>query len=280
VNVNQIDKAERFYELHHQSRAFDIANPWDIGSTRILDGLGFQALATTSAGYAMSEGRLDGTFTREETLKYAGDIVAATNLPVSADLENGFGDSPETVAQTIRMAAQVGLVGGSIDDATGRGESPIYETSLAVERIVAAVEAARNLPFKFTLVARAENYLYGRADFDDTLDRLLHYEASGADVLYAPGLDDLKLIQSVCSSIERPLNVVAGLGKNVHSVEEYSNAGVRRISLGSTLSRVAYGSLVRAAREIIDEGSFAGAVNLGIAKDELKSFLEKSVSDR
>ena len=144
MNVIQIDKAERFGERHHRSKAFVIANPWDIGSTRILDGMGFQALATTSAGYAMSKGRLDGTFTREETLKYAGDIVAATELPVSADLENGFGASPETVAQTIQMAADIGLVGGSIDDATGRAEAPIYETSLAVERMAAAVEAARN----------------------------------------------------------------------------------------------------------------------------------------
>ena len=270
MSVNQFDKAERFHQLHHRSKAFVIANPWDIGSTRILEGLGFTALATTSAGYAISQGRRDGTFTREETLSHAREIASATELPVSADLENGFGDAPETVAETIAMAAEAGLVGASIDDATGRRDSPIYETSLAVERINAAVEAARKLPFQFTLVARAENYLYHRPNFDDTLERLHHYQAGGADVLYAPGLGDLKLIRAVCSSLERPVNVVAGLGGVAHSVEEYSSYGVRRISLGSTLSRVAYGSMARAAGEIINQGSFIKAMNLAASKDELK----------
>jgi 2-methylisocitrate lyase-like PEP mutase family enzyme len=280
MEQTQFNKAERFRALHNQSKAFVIANPWDIGSARILEGLGFNALATTSAGYAMSKGQFDGTFSRQETLNHVSQIVQTTTLPVSADLENGFGDSPETVSETIRMAAKIGLVGASIDDAKGNRQSPVYETSAAVERIIAAVEAARSLPFHFTLVARAENYLHGRPDFNDTLDRLHQYEACGADVLYAPGLNDLKLLQKVCSSLRRPVNVVAGLGKITHSVKEYSDIGVRRISLGSTLSRVAYGSMFRAAREIIDQGSFTQAMKLAASKDELKSFLQKSRTNR
>lgn len=271
--ISQFEKAERFCALHRQSKAFVIANPWDVGSARILEGLGFQALATTSAGYALSRGQHDGSFTREENLAHAREIVGATALPVSADLENGFGDTPEAVAETIRLAGETGLVGASIDDATGLKDAPIYEVNLAVERMVAAVEAAQALPFDFTLVARAENYLYGRPDFADTLGRLQRFEAAGADVLYAPGLNDLDSIRTVCSTLSRPVNVVAGLGGAQHTVREYSDAGVRRISLGSTLSRVAFGALIHAAREIIDDGSFTAAMNLAATKDQLKPYL-------
>jgi 2-methylisocitrate lyase-like PEP mutase family enzyme len=270
VAATQAEKAQRFSELHKEQETFVIANPWDVGSARILWGLGFQALATTSAGFALSQGRQDGSFNREETLAHAHTIVCATPLPVSADLENGFGKSPEAVAETIRLAAEAGLVGASIDDASGLKDTPLYDIGLAVERIAAAVETARALPFDFTLVARAENYLNGRPDLADTLDRLRRFGAAGADVLYAPGLNDLADIRTVCSSLSHPVNVVVGLGATRHSVDEYSAAGVRRISLGSTLSRVAFGALLRAAREIIDEGSFATAFDLAVPKDQLK----------
>lgn len=266
----QAEKAQCFSALHQGPNAFVIANPWDVGSARILQGIGFQALATTSAGFALSLGRQDGTFSCDETLAHAHQIVCATPLPVSADLENGFGKSPETVAETIRLAAGVGLVGASIDDASGLKDSPIYDIGLAVERIAAAVETARGLPFDFTLVARAENYLKGRPDLADTLDRLQQFEAAGADVLYAPNLNDLADIRTVCSSLSHPVNVVVGLGSARYTVDEYSAAGVRRISLGSTLSRAAYGVLFRAAREIIDDGSFVTALDLAVPKEQIK----------
>jgi 2-methylisocitrate lyase-like PEP mutase family enzyme len=264
----QIKKAQSFSALHRGASAFVIANPWDVGSAQILQRLGFQALATTSAGFAMSLGRKDGTFSRNETLAHAHQIVNATSLPVSADLENGFGKSPEHVAETIRLAAQAGLVGGSIDDASGFKQDPVYDVGLAVERITAAVETARSLPFEFTLVARAENYLQGRLDLKDTLDRLQRFEAAGADVLYAPGLKNIVEIRSVCSSLSRPVNVVVGLGDSQCRVCDYTAAGVRRISLGSILSRVAYGALFKAARQIVEDGDFTTALNLALPKDQ------------
>jgi 2-methylisocitrate lyase-like PEP mutase family enzyme len=270
VATTQAEKARFFSELHKGPSAFVIANPWDAGSARILQGVGFRALATTSAGYALSLGRQDGSFSRDETLAHARAIVCATPLPVSADLENGFGRSPEAVEETIRLAAKAGLVGASIDDASGLKETPIFDVGLAVERIAAAVETARALSFDFTLVARAENYLNGRPDLHDTLDRLQRFETAGADVLYAPGLNDIADIRTICSSLSHPVNVVVGLGSARHSVDEYTAAGVRRISLGSTLSRVAYGALFRAAREIVDDGSFATALELAVPKDQLK----------
>jgi 2-methylisocitrate lyase-like PEP mutase family enzyme len=266
----QAEKAGAFSQLHKGPSAFVIANPWDIGSTRILQGIGFKALATTSAGYALSLGRQDGSFSREETLAHVRQIVDATSLPVSADLENGFGESPETVAETIRLAAESGLVGASIDDASGQKGTPIFDVGLATERIAAAAETSRALPFDFTLVARAENFLNGRPDLHDTLDRLQRFETAGADVLYAPGLNDIADIRVVCSSLSSPVNVVVGLGRTQYSVGDYEAAGVRRISLGSTLSRVAYGALFRAAREIIDDGSFATALDLAVPKEQLK----------
>lgn len=266
----QNKKARSFAALHRGVSAFVIANPWDVGSAQILKQLGFQALATTSAGFAMSLGRKDGTFSRKETFAHARQIVKATSLPVSADLENGFGNRPEDVAETIRRAAQAGLVGGSIDDASGSKEAPIYDIGLAVERITAAVETARSLPFDFTLVARAENYLQGRLNLSDTLERLQRFEAAGADVLYAPGLKDIVEIRSVCANLSRPVNVVVGLGDSQSSVSDYTKAGVRRISLGSTLSRVAYGALFEAARQIVEDGNFTKALKLAMPKDNFK----------
>ena len=251
-------KAQLFRELHEGPGAFVIPNPWDVGSARILAGLGFKALATTSAGLAITLGRRDaeGAVSRGEALAHVEQIVNATSLPVSADLENGFGDTPEAVAETIRLAAEAGLVGGSIEDATGNPEKPIYDLSLAVERIAAAVEAARALPFPFMVTARAENYLYGRPDLEDTLTRLKAFERAGADVLYAPGLKDLGVIKTVCSEVRKPVNVLAGIAGFSFSVEALSDAGVRRISLGSALFRAASGAFLRAAREMSEHGSF------------------------
>jgi 2-methylisocitrate lyase-like PEP mutase family enzyme len=256
--MSQEQKAQLFKELHEGPGAFVIPNPWDMGTARILAALGFKALATTSAGLAVTLGRRDaeGAVSRGEALAHVGQIVNATQLPVSADLENGFGDSPEAVAETIRLAAAAGVVGGSIEDATGNPENPIYDLSLAVERISAAVEAVRTLPFPFMLTARAENYLYGRPDLEDTLIRLKAFERAGADVLYAPGLRDINTIKTICSEVRKPVNVVAGLTGPSFSVDALSEAGVRRISLGSALFRTATGAFLRAAKEISEHGSF------------------------
>jgi 2-methylisocitrate lyase-like PEP mutase family enzyme len=225
----------------------------------VLAHLGFEALATTSAGYAFTLGRRDGTLGREPTLAYAAAVALATDLPVSADLENGFGDVPETVAATIRLAADVGVVGGSIEDSTGRADSPIYEIEHAMERIRGAVGAARALPFRFTLTARAENYLYGRADIHDTIRRLQAYQQAGADVLYAPGLTSKEDITAVVSSVDRPVNVLMGLPGVRLSLAELSAVGVKRISVGSGLCRAALGAFLRAAHEMSDSGTFTFA---------------------
>ncbi|MGH6913851.1 MAG: isocitrate lyase/PEP mutase family protein [Geminicoccales bacterium] len=261
MGPSQAEKARRFRALHERPGAFVIPNPWDVGTARILAGLGFEALATTSAGLAFTLGRRDseGAVTREEALAHASAIVEATPLPVSADLENGFGDAHETAAETIRLAAEAGLVGASIEDATGEPARPIYDFSHAVDRVTAAVEAARSLPFPFTLTARAENFLFGRADLDDTIQRLQAFEAAGADVLYAPGLRDLETIRTVCASVTRPVNVVMGLAGAAVSVEELAGAGVKRISLGSAFSRAALGAFLRAAREVKEHGTFTFA---------------------
>jgi 2-methylisocitrate lyase-like PEP mutase family enzyme len=257
----QADKARRFRALHERPGAFVIPNPWDIGGARILAGLGFEALATTSAGFAFSLGRRDaeGALSRDETLAHARAIVDATPLPVSADLENGFGDAPKDAATTIRLAGGVGLVGGSIEDATGDKSRPIYEFTQAVERVAAAVEAARAHPFPFTLTARAENFLFGRPDLDDTIRRLQAFEKAGADVLYAPGLRDLDSIRAVCSAVSRPVNVVMGLKGPSFSVEQLAAAGVKRISVGSAFARAALGGFLRAAREVKERGTFTFA---------------------
>lgn len=258
LDQRQHEKAANFVALHMAPGAFVIPNPWDAGSARILAALGFDALATTSAGFAFALGRRDaeGLLTRDETLANAAVIVQATNLPVSADLEDGFGPRPEDVAETIRQAASVGLVGCTIEDTTADPAHPIHDFSLSVERITAAVEAAKVLPFPFTLTARAENFLFDRPDLDDTIRRLCAFEDAGANVLYAPGLPDLDSIRAVCAAVSRPVNVVAGLAGNRYSVAELAAAGVKRISLGSTLARAALGALARAAREIRNRGTF------------------------
>ena len=253
---DQKSKAAAFRALHTRSGAFVIPNPWDAGTAKILTQLGFEALATTSAGLAFSLGRSDGAATREETLANARAIVEATHLPVSADLENGFGHSPQKVAETIQLASGVGLVGGSIEDATGDSAKPIYDLNLAVERITAAVESACAMDIHFTLTARAENFLHGRPDLDDTIARLQAFEKAGADVLYAPGLPSLEAIREVCSAVSCPVNVVAGLGGHTFSLQQLADAGAKRISVGSALSRAALGAFIRASREIKDTGTF------------------------
>jgi 2-methylisocitrate lyase-like PEP mutase family enzyme len=254
--ATQAEKAERFQALHAQPGAFVIPNPWDAGTARILAALGFQALTTTSAGLAFSLGRRDGAAGREATLANAKAIVDATELPVAADLENGFGPAPAAAAETIRLAGEVGLVGGSIEDASGDADHPIYDFQHAVERVAAAAEAARAFRFPFVLVGRAENYLHGRPDLDDTIRRLQAFEAAGADALFAPGITAPEDIRSVCASVGKPVNVVMGLRGGTFSVDELAALGVKRISLGSVLSRAALGGFVRAAREIREHGTF------------------------
>jgi 2-methylisocitrate lyase-like PEP mutase family enzyme len=258
LDQQQCDKAARFAALHAAPGAFVIPNAWDAGSARVLAALGFPAMATTSAGLAFSLGRRDaeGLLTRQEALANAAHIVQATDLPVSADLEDGFGQRPEDVAETIRQAAAVGLVGCTIEDTTADPAHPIHEFGLAVERIAAAVAATKALPFRFILTARAENYLFGRPDLDDTIRRLRAFDEAGADVLYAPALPDLAAIRTVCAAVSRPVNVVAGLAGQRYSVAELAEAGVKRISLGSTLARAALGALARAGRELRVRGTF------------------------
>lgn len=256
---SQADKARIFRVLHERPGAFIIPNPWDAGSARMLAALGFEALATTSAGAAFSMGYLDDELTREQTLDNARAIVNASELPVSADLGRGFGDSPEAAAETIRAAAAAGLVGGSIEDFTGREDDPIYDKSLAVERVRAAVEAARTLPFPFTLTARAENLLHGRKDLKDTIERLQAYQQAGADVLYAPGLMTREEIKAVVSAVDRPVNVLAGMMKMGLSVSDLAELGAKRISLGGSLYRTAMAGFLKAAREMKESGTFSFA---------------------
>lgn len=253
---DQQEKFRQFRELHRGPGAFVIPNPWDAGSAKLLASLGFQALATTSAGYAFSKGRRDSSAAlgRDEMLANAAEIVQATALPVSADLEDGFGAAPEACATTIRMACEIGLCGGSIEDATGDPDAPIYEFALAVERVQAAAEAARGRPFLLT--ARAENFLWDRPDLDDTIRRLQAFSHAGADVLYAPGLPDLAAIRTVCDSVDKPVNVVMGLGGPRYSTAELAAVGVRRISVGGSFARAAWGGLLRAAQEVRDHGTF------------------------
>lgn len=252
-------RAEAFKALHERDGVFVIPNPWDAGSAKLLASLGFEALATTSAGLAFSLGRPDaeGALSLDDTLDNAGEIVDATALPVAADLENGFGDLPEDCAQTILRAAGVGLVGGSIEDASGRSDAPIYDFGLAVERVRAAVQAARSLPYPFTLCARAENLLHGRMDLDDTILRLQAYAEAGADVLYAPGLRTVEEVRAVVQAVApRPVNVLMGMAGVPLSVNQLQDLGVRRVSVGSSLARAALGAFYRAAQEIRDEGTF------------------------
>ncbi len=280
MSTTQADKAKRFWALHRlpttagapieaagaglpavalaKVGAFIIPNPWDAGSARVLAGLGFEALATTSAGFAFSLGRRDGMVKRDEVLAHCRVIAEATDLPVAADLENCFGDEPKTVAETIRLAGATGIVGGSVEDASGDDTHPIYDLALAVERVAAAVESARALPFPFTLTARAENFLHGRRDLHDTIRRLQAFAQAGADVLFAPGLPSLEAIRTVCAAVApRPVNVLAGIKGLAFSVAELEAAGVRRISLGGALARTALGALIGAGREMREKGTFS-----------------------
>jgi 2-methylisocitrate lyase-like PEP mutase family enzyme len=259
--VTREQKYAAFRALHERPGAFVIPNPWNAGTARILTALGFEALATTSAGYAFSAGRRDSSaeLTRDEILANAKAIVEATHLPVSADLQDGFGRSPEMCAETIRLASEIGLAGGSIEDATGDPSDPIYDFHLAVERVAAAAKAAQGCPFLLT--ARAENFLHGRADLDDTIKRLQAFAEVGADVLYAPGLPNLEAIREVCASVSRPVNVLMGLKGATFSVEELAAVGVKRISVGGSFARVALGAFVRAAREVKEKGIFTFAAD-------------------
>jgi len=268
----QLKRAQRFRELHTQG-TFVVANAWDGGSARILAALGFPALATSSGAAAGVLGRLDHGISLEESLANARLICASTDLPVSADLEKGFGDAPADTARAIMRAAEVGLVGGSIEDATGRREAPIFDLGFATERVAAAVEAARSLPFPFTLSARAENFLSGRPDLDDTIKRLQAYERAGADVLFAPGLPDLDAVRTVCSSVTKPVNFMAGIRGKSFSVAELAAAGVRRISLAGSLYRAAMSELVAAAREVRESGTF-GYLDRAVPAAEFAGYLK------
>ena len=267
--MNTQEKIARFRSLHGRDAAFVLPNPWDTGTARILASLGFEALATTSAGSAFALGRKDGQVSREDVLAHCLEIVSATDLPVSADLEKGFGDSPEAVGETIRAAAETGLAGCSIEDYTDTRAGPIFDFELAVERIQAATEAKQKLSDDFVLTARCENLIRGRDDLDDTIQRLRAYESAGADVLYAPGLHDLASIRAVCESVSKPVNVVMGMPGTTFSIDELSAVGVKRISTGSALARAAFGTFVRAANEIKEHGIFEFAADaIGFAEVE------------
>ena len=259
--ATQKEKAERFRALHEREGAFVVPNPWDAGSARLLAGLGFEALATTSAGFANSLGRADGQVSLDEVLGHCRDLCSATDLPVSADLENCFADDPERAAETVRLAAQAGLVGGSIEDYSGDPSHPIYDFGLAVERVQAAAEAARSLDLPFVLTARAENLLHGRHDLDDTIRRLQAFEAAGADVLYAPALTTLDEVRAVAGALGRPLNVLGPMLKGV-TVAQLAEAGVKRVSTGGALARAAITALLRAGAELRDLGSFGWTADL------------------
>ncbi len=265
--TSQQQKFEIFKQLHQYDKIFAIPNPWDAGSARILTAMGFKALATTSAGHAFSTGKCDGiaALSRDDILKNAAEIVNATDLPVSCDLENGFGNSPEECALTIKLAIETGLVGGSIEDATTNIDKPIYDFNLAIDRIHAACEARKNQPF--ILTARAENFLYGINDIDDTIKRLQAFEKAGADVLFAPDLPDIAAIKTICQSLSKPVNVVMGLNGNNYSIKELQQAGVTRVSTGGSLARSSFGALIQAGDEIINYGTFNYAADAISHKD-------------
>ena len=270
--MTQTEKALRFQQLHHRPGAFWVPNPWDAGSARILAGLGFEAFATSSGAAAATFGRRDGKLTRDEALASAQAIAHATDLPVSADLENGFGDGPETVAETVRLAAHAGLVGCSIEDSTGDKNRPLYEVEFAADRIAAAVGAARALPFPFTLTARAENLIRGNSDLNDTIKRLQAYEKAGADVLFAPGLPDLAAVRAVCAAVSRPVNFMVGIRGKSFTRTDLVDAGVKRISFASSLYRAAMTGLLEAATEVKDNGTF-GYLDKTLTSAELYKFL-------
>jgi 2-methylisocitrate lyase-like PEP mutase family enzyme len=272
MTVSQSDKATRFRELHEGRGAFVIANAWDAGSARVLAGLGFVALATSSGAQANTLGRRDGAVSRDEALAHCRAIVDATDLPVSADLEKGFGDTPEIVAETIRRAGEIGLVGASIEDASGNKERPLYDRTLATERIVAAVQAARALGFPFMLTGRAEGFLRGNTDLDDAIARLQAYEKAGVDVLMAPGLPDLASVRTVCSALGKPFNFMVGIKGKSFTVADLEAAGVKRISLATSLYRAAMTGLIDAAREAKDKGTF-GYLDRAVPTPEFNAFM-------
>lgn len=270
--LSQIDRANRFRALHQARECFVIANVWDAGSARIVAGLGFQALATSSGASAGVLGRRDGRVTREEALAHSRAIVEATDLPVSADLEKGFDDAPQGVAETIRLAATAGLVGCTIEDYSGNPQKPLYDLDFATQRIAAAAEAARSLAFPFMLTARAEGFLRGNPDLDDIIRRLQAFAGAGADVLMAPGLPDLAAVQTVCAAVPRPFNFMGGIRGRSFSTAELARAGVKRISLATSLYRAAMTGLANAAREVKDSGTF-GYVDTTMATPELNNFM-------
>ena len=272
MSVTQNEKGFCFRALHDGPGAFVIPNPWDVGSALMLAGLGFQALATSSAAAASALGRRDHGLSRGEALANARLIVDATDLPVSSDFGKGFGDAPEAVAETIRLAAEVGLVGCTIEDATGNPDSPLYDERLAVERIAAAAEAARALRFPFMLTARAHNLLYAAPSLDDTIRRLQAFERAGADVLFAPGLPDLAAVRAVCAAVSKPFNFMVGIQGKSFSVGELAAAGVRRISLATSLYRAAMTGFLNAAREVKDLGQF-GFLDRCVTTPELNKLM-------
>lgn len=269
--ATQEEKGKTFRALHEREGAFVIPNPYDAGTARILAGLGFEALATTSSGFAFTIGKRDNSVDRDTVIAHVRQMAAATDLPLSADLENGYGDEPETAAETIRLAAEAGAAGGSIEDSKRDGE-PVYELEHAAERVRAAVEAARSLPFTFTLTARAENFIVGRPDLADTIKRLQAYQEAGADVLFAPGVVTKEDISAVVSSVDRPVNVLMGMRGGL-SVAELSELGVKRVSVGGALSRVALGAFLRAAQELKDHGTF-GFLDGAASMREISGFFE------
>src|SRR5689334_6573455 len=270
--MSQTDKATAFRALHQGSRAFLVANAWDAGSARALTALGFSALATSSGAQAGVLGRRDGAVSRDEALAHCRAIVDATDVPVSADLEKCFGDAPSVVAETIRLAADAGLVGGSVEDATGDKDRALYDLDQATERVAAAAEAARTLPFPFMLTARTESFLRGNPNLDDVIKRLQAFEKAGADVLMAPGLPDLGAVKAVCSAVSRPVNFMAGIKGKSFTVAELQAAGVRRISLASSLYREAMTGLINAAREVKDKGTF-GYLDHTVPTPELNGYM-------
>jgi 2-methylisocitrate lyase-like PEP mutase family enzyme len=272
----QAQKAEAFRALHERPGAFIIPNPWDAGTAKLLASLGFEALATTSLGLANMLGRVDGanSVSRHEVLDNCRVIAGATELPVNADLENGYADAPREAAEMIRLAAEAGVVGGSIEDATGDASRPIYDFTLAVERLQAAVEVARALPFRFVLTARAENLLHGRHDLDDTIKRLQAFEKAGADVLYAPGVKDLAQIRAVTSAVSRPVNVVMSAADPSLTLAQLAEAGVKRVSVGGALSRLALAAFLDGAREMKDKGTFTW-VRRTVPSRELKAVFNR-----
>lgn len=267
----QADKAALLNSLHAGPSGFIIPNPWDIGSARILEGMGFKALASTSAGLAFSKGRMDNQVRRDELMAHLAELASATRVPISADLENGFGDHADSVGETIRLAASAGAVGGSIEDSTGRDDEPLYPLAHAVDRVRAAVAAARTLPFPFSVVARAENFVSGRPDLADVISRLQAYEDVGADVLFAPGLTSASDIATVVRSVSRPVNVIVGFRGISLSADQLFELGVRRVSTGASLARAALGELIRAGTEL-QSGSASGYTSRSVTSAHLATF--------